>query len=178
MEGYRSYKESNGISWGAVLVGLGVVFLLFRIIAPTGAIPVLILGAIFTGLAIGGVGRGFTVPGGILLGLGAGLIASRPLSWLSAPFGPAAVVAGLGIGFWLIYLIDRLRHPYDSHFGFARVPGIVLLAIAAFIASFGLLSIVGHLFVFLLQWWPLLLIAGGIILFLEGRRRGTRTYRS
>ena len=171
--GSRS-RPSRSINWGMLLIGLGVVFLLWRIVAPTGAIPLLILGGLFTGLAIGKGLRGFTVPGGILLGLAGGLLAASLLRHVTGAWGGAAVVGGLGAGFWLIPAIDRLRHPHTAAFGWARIPGTILLGIAAFIGLIGTLQVAGNAFGILIQFWPVFLIAGGLWLFINSRRRRRR----
>ena len=171
MYGGSRSRPSRSINWGAILIGLGVVFLLWRIVAPSGAIPLLILGGVFTGLALVKGLRGFTVPGGILLGLAGGLLAAALLRHVTGAWGGAAIVGGLGAGFWLIPILDRLRHPYDNAFRWARIPGTILLGIAAFIGLIGTLAVAGNVFGVLIQFWPLFLIAGGLWLFIDSRRR-------
>lgn len=169
-----SYGRSRSLSPGLVLLGLGLVFLLWRVLSPTGALPLLVLGGTFTAVSFARGLRGFLIPGGILLGLGGGVVAAALLGRASGMLGAAAIFAGLGAGFWLIHAIERLRNPYGGGFGFARVPGTVMLGIAAIFAAFGLLSVSFQALGFLLNFWPLLLIAGGLWLFLAGRRRGPR----
>ena len=164
---YGQAGRSRPFNLGVALIGLGVLFLLWRLLAPTGALPLLILGSIFTGLALFGRARGFVVPGGILLGLASGLIAAALLRHVGGAYGGAAIVGGLGAGFWSIPLLDRVRHPYESAFGWARIPGSILLGIAAFL---GLVGTIGALF----HYWPIVLIVGMPLLFF-GRRRRSRS---
>lgn len=171
-QGYnRGFGRTRGWSPGVVLIALGAGFLLLQVVAPSGALPLLVLGGIFTALSQGGRGqRGFLVPGGILLGLGTGLVLASVLGRLTGAFGAAAVVGGLGAGFWFMYLLDRLRHPYGSPFGWARIPGSVLLGVAALLAALGFTALARQIVWNLLAWWPLLLIAGGLWLYFANRR--------
>jgi hypothetical protein len=155
------------------IVGIGLALLFLRLLAPTGALPLLFLGGVFTAISFGRNLRGFLVPGGILLGLGAGVIAAAVLSNLSGALGGAAVVGGLGAGFWSIHLIERMRNPYGSGFAWARIPGTILLGVAAFLAFLGSISVGFQVLGLLLSWWPLLLIVGVLWLFISSRRRKT-----
>lgn len=168
---YGGYGRSTGFSWGVALVAIGLMLLFLRILAPTGALPLLFLGGVFTAISFGRGLRGFLVPGGILLGLGTGVIAATVLSHLSGAFGGAAVVGGLGAGFWSIHLIERARNPFGSGFAWARVPGTILLGIAAFLTFLGSISVGFKALGLLFSWWPLLLIVGGLWIFLAARRR-------
>lgn len=171
---YGGYSRSSGMSWGFAIVGIGLALLFLRILAPTGAVPLLFLGGVFTALSFGRNLRGFLVPGAILLGLGGGVVAAAVLGHLSGALGGAAVVGGLGAGFWSIHLIERARNPYGSGFAWARIPGTILLGVAAFLAFLGTISVGFQALGLLLNWWPLLLIIGGIWLFVASRRRAPR----
>lgn len=168
---YGGYGRSGGISWGVALVGIGLALLFLRILAPTGALPLLFLGGVFTAISFGRNLRGFLVPGGILLGLGGGVIAAAVLGHLSGALGGAAVVGGLGAGFWAIHLIERARNPYGSGFAWARIPGGILLGVAAFLAFLGTISVGFQALGLLLSWWPLLLIVGIVWIVVASRRR-------
>jgi len=160
------------MSPGIVLVGLGVLFLLWQLLSPTGALPLLILGGIFTGVAFSSGVRGFVVPGSIMLGLGGGVLAGAILGHLSGAYGGAAVVGGLGVGFWMIPVLDAMRHPHIGGFEWAKIPGTILLGISAFLALLGTASVAARTLGLLFHYWPLLLILGGLWLFFAGRRRG------
>lgn len=169
---YGRTGRARSTSPAVLLIGLGVVFLLWRVLSPTGALPLLILGGIFTAVSLLRGVRGLLIPGGILLGLGGGIVAAALLGHLSGALGAAAIFGGLGAGFWFIHYADRLRHPYGDGYGFARVPGTVLLIIAAGFAAIGLLSVSFQTLGLLLNFWPILLIVGGLWLFFGNRRRG------
>jgi hypothetical protein len=170
-DGFGRYGRSRSLSPGIVLVGLGVVFLLWQLLSPTGALPLLILGGIFTGVGLSSGARGLLVPGGILLGLGGGVLAGALLGHISGAYGGAAVVGGLGVGFWMIPLLDRLRNPLSGAFGWARIPGTILLGVAAVLTLIGTASVAVRALGLLFHFWPLLLILGGLGLFFAGRRR-------
>lgn len=170
------YGKSRSLNGGAVLIGIGLLFLLWQIVAPTGAIPLLILGSIFTGLALMKGLRGFVVPGSILLGLAGGLIAATLLRHISGSWGGAAVVGGLGVGFWVMPLLDRIRNPYSNAFNWARIPGTILLAIAAFLGLIGTVAITDRVLGILFHFWPVFLIVGGLWLFFGNRRRNRNSW--
>jgi hypothetical protein len=138
-------RTKNGVSWGIALVGLGLAFLFLQFLLPTGALPLLFLGGIFTAISFGRGLRGFLIPGGILLGLGA--------------------------GFWSIHLIERMRNPYGGSFAWARIPGTILLGIAAFLAFIGVIATGFKLLGLLLNFWWVFLIVGGIWLIVNARRK-------
>lgn len=156
---------------GAVLIALGLLFLGLRLLSATGALPLLALAAIFIFFSHTSGRRGLLIPGGILLGLGCGIALSYLIAPLSGAFGGAAVVGGLGAGFWFIYLYDRLRHPFGRGFDWARIPGSILLAVAAFLTTIGLSVVAARITWLLLGWWPVLLIVGGLWLFFSNLRR-------
>src|SRR3954454_12738637 len=171
-DGFGRYGRARSMAAGIVLVGLGVLFLLWQLLSPTGALPLLILGGIFTGVAFSSGVRGFVVPGSLMLGLGSGVLAGAILGHLSGAYGGAAVVGGLGLGFWVIPVLDAMRHPHIGGFEWARIPGTILLGIAGFLALLGTASVAARTLGLLFHYWPLLLILGGLWLFFAGRRRG------
>src|SRR5215204_5244474 len=89
-DAYGGYTKPSGISWGLVLVGFGLALFFLRLLMPTGALPLLFLGGVFTAVSFGRGLRGFLIPGGILLGLGTGVVAAAALSHLSGALGGAA----------------------------------------------------------------------------------------
>lgn len=169
-------ESSRSVNWGLMLLGFGAALLAFRLLAHTGAVPLLILGGIFTSLAIFKGVRGLTVPGGVFLGLAGGLIGASVLHHLSSAYGGAAIVGGLGAGFFLAQAIDRLRHPYTNAFGWTRIPGTVLLSVAALLAFLGTIAAFGKVTLLLINLWPAFLIVGGIwvIVSMVQRRRRNR----
>ncbi len=166
----RGYGRSRGWRPAAILLALGLLFLIVQVFSLTGALTLLVLGGIFTAVSVASDRRGLVVPGGILLGLAVGTAAAQILEWLTGAFGAAATVGGLGLGFWLVYAIDRARHPARPAFGWARVPGTALLGLAALFGALSLLGLGLQLAGLALSWWPLLLIAGGIWLVVRGSR--------
>lgn len=175
-DAYGGNTRSGSIAWGPVLIGLGVAFLFLRVLMPTGAIPLLFLGGIFTAVSFGRGLRGFLIPGGILLGLGGGVVAAALLSHLSGALGGAAIVGGLGAGFWSIHLIERMRNPFGGGFAWARIPGTILLGIAGLLAFLGTISVGFKVLGLVFSLWPVLLIVGGLWLVFGSRlrRRGER----
>lgn len=170
--GRGRWGRSRGPSLPVVLLALLAGILLMGSFLPTGGIVLLFLGGSFTALSVmqGRGGQGFLVPGGILLGLGTGITLGSLLGHLAPTLGGASVVGGLGGGFWFIYLLDRARHPLSSTFAWARIPGTILLGVAGLLTVLGLSALTGQLLWTALSWWPVLLIVGGLGLFLANRR--------
>jgi hypothetical protein len=103
---------------------------------------------------------GFLVPAGVLTGFGCGAVAAS--MWNFADSGALIVVAG-GLGFLIIYVVDILMSGSMLRW-WPVIPGGILTMVGASVAadSQGLRQ-VG-------MWWPLLLIAFGLLI-LFGRRR-------
>jgi hypothetical protein len=154
-------KDRRGLTLGVILLVLGGYFLLsrtFRFSGP-GAILVL-LGTIFLALsAIRGF-RGPLLPGGVLLGLGAGFLLRAPLEWLLPAW--ATILVGLGAGFLLVAFLDRVagrgaRRPSPL------LPGVILIAVALFgvlARHTPILDVLGQV----QNLWPWALVAAGVLL--------------
>jgi hypothetical protein len=153
----RSDRDRNILA--LVLIGGGILFLLgpFNPFFDVGDMVVLLLGAILLYAywnTRSGYRVGFLIPGAIMLGLGAGMVASE-FSILGEG-GADFTVLGLGLGFCLIWALER-KHWW------ALIPGGILVLV-------GLSSIS-----FLGSLWPLALIALGVyLLYEQGRRRSMR----
>jgi hypothetical protein len=139
--------------WGIFLIGVGLAALAATVYPDAGTVIVLVLGlGLLTTFAVTRE-YGALVPGGILTGLGAGLVASTTLTLADEATG-GVVVAGLGLGFlsiWLIGLLFRLEenHPWPL------IPGAILTTVGAAL-------LIGDQAVELLRFWPLILIALGV----------------
>lgn len=147
---------------GLVLIAVGLILLADRMQILRGDLTVLIIGAALL------VGYAFTreygllVPGGIMTGLGAGIAARN---WVR-PAG-ASVVLGLGLGFLLVYGLDRASGAQRAGGSWPVIPGGILLVIGIVGAArgFGAARAVA-------VWWPVLLVALGIWLLLRPRGSG------
>lgn len=160
-------NERRSLTLGVVLLALGIFFLLWRRLDWSGPGPILLLigAALLTASALRGF-RGPLLPGGVLLGLGAGFVLHRRLEPLF-PFW-ATLLLGLGGGFLLVAALDsfagRQRRPAPLF------PGVVLVGVAvgaALVRSVYLsevLSEVAHL-------WPWALVVAGVILLLQSLLR-------
>lgn len=105
---------------------------------------------------------GFLIPGSILTGLGIGVALESRVTdngW--------TVVLGLGLGFLAIYLIDVLSGATRDGQWWPLVPGGILSAI-----GLGLAFDAQPLLRAFENWWPLLLIIGGVMLLLRPLLRG------
>ncbi len=100
---------------------------------------------------------GLLVAGSVIFGVGLGQIGQELLD-VSGDMVPT----GIGIGFLLIYVIDRLTRG-ETHF-WPLIPGGILLVI-------GLSSIGGSFADVAAFIWPALLIVGGVVLLIGANRR-------
>lgn len=99
------------------------------------------------------------LPGGFMFVLAVVVGASR---WISAVELLAALLfGGLGLVFCLIYLLDGRRRQW-----WALIPGSVLLVFGAL----ALTSTSGLQEEGFVRWWPLLLVAAGLLVWAAGRR--------
>jgi hypothetical protein len=105
---------------------------------------------------------GFLVPGGILSGAGAGVLASSLLNGLDG--GPYVVIGG-GIGFLLIFCVDMLVSRHTMRW-WPVIPGGLMVLIGAGSAG------ENQGFIKQLEIWsPLLLIAVGVLILIARRRQ-------
>ena len=146
---------------GALLVLLGIIFLLRPHIEWGGPTALLGLGSIFfLGYLFLGT-YGLLVPGGILLGLGSGILARNELA--EDP-GKAAFFACFGAGFLLIYIADRIKRSTSV---WPLIPGGILVGIGAYLEADQQGWLPPNLGHWLKFFWPVVLIFLGIYLILR-----------
>ena len=121
-------------SWPFILIGLGVMFLLWALITTTG---------------------GLAIPGAILSGLG-GIFYYQELTqdWESWAYIWALIPGFVGVGILLKGLIDKsFKRSFDSGLTLILISAVLFFA---FGTQFGLQS-------YIAMYWPVLLIIIGII---------------
>jgi hypothetical protein len=97
---------------------------------------------------------GYLVPGGIMTGLGAGIIASQSLTLVDEQTG-GVIVLGLGLGFLSIWVIGAIAH-VDRHHWWPIIPGGILTAVGAIL-------LIGGQAVNLLDYWGVAIVVIGLI---------------
>ena len=155
----------SGLVGGLILVVIGIGLLVAQFTAVGGVIVVLLLGIAFLIAAFMTRNYGFVVPGCILSGLGAGLIASE----LNVPGDPEVI--GLGLGFLAIWVIDQFftrTVPAQGRW-WPLIPGGILLFVGLItsVQSFG--DYAAYI------WAAALIIVGGVIIARALMGRGTGT---
>jgi len=109
---------------GALLVVIGIALLLINLTGVGGVAVVLLGGLAFLATYLATRSYGFLVPGGILTGFGAALVAQD--LGLVADIG----LIGLGAGFLLIPLVQLLSGaPQDSGWWWPLIPGGILVVL-------------------------------------------------
>jgi hypothetical protein len=160
--------DRRGLNVGIALIAIGAFFLLRRELNWRGPGPLLLLlGTILFVVAALRDFRGPIVPAGVLLGLGAGFLLRDPLLPWMPPW--ATLLLGLGAGLLLAAAIERSR-------GAGRrpaplLPGIVLVAIAAFTAVSRNLVVPDAIFDYAWRLWPWALVIAGVALMVQAMRR-------
>jgi hypothetical protein len=102
---------------------------------------------------------GALVPGGIMTGLGAGIVASEAMTLTDEGTG-GVIVLGLGLGFLAIWVIGALSRIAEHH-PWPLIPGGILAVI-------GTALVIGGQAVELLRFWPSVLIVLGVIVLARG----------
>jgi hypothetical protein len=142
-----------------VLIMVGIGALTANVVPDVGGWIVLLIGIGL--LAIFAVTRlyGTLVPGGIMAGLGAGILASQSLTLADEAMG-GIIVLGLGLGFLSIWVIGALAKVQEHH-PWPLIPGGILVTI-------GVALMIGGQALELLRFWPVLLIGLGAIVLWRG----------
>lgn len=147
---------------GLVLVGVGAALLVIMTTDVGGELVFVVLGLAFLVAYASSRLYGLLIPGAILTGLGAGLVAAGQ----GAP--DAAGVLGLGLGFVAIALVDRFRAPGRAGWWWPFIPGGIL-TVTSLPALTGLPELGDYLI-------PAALVVVGLLLLLRPRRRAEVTF--
>lgn len=155
---------------GIILIAVGAIALLGQFVqlpSSLGSWIVLIIGLSFLGATVGTRKYGFLVPGGIMTGLGAGIIASEAVTFPTDEATGGAVVLGLGLGFLAIWVIGSLLRVQQNHW-WPLIPGAILVLVGGAL-------VIGGRAVDLLNYWGAVVIVIGLIVIwravVEGRQR-------
>lgn len=157
------------VVFAVVLIAVGVIGLasqMFEFSTDVGGWIVMLIGLGFLGAFAFTRQYGFLIPGGIMTGLGAGIIASEGLTLTDEETG-GVIVLGLGIGFLGIWVIGAIVQVAQHHW-WPIIPGGILTVIGAAL-------LIGGQAVNLLDYWGVVLVALGLFVlwraFVEGRSR-------
>lgn len=149
---------SRGRIWAAAtLIGIGAGSLAIRALDVTpagGAVIVLALGIAFLVAHLVTREYGLLVPGGILTGLGAGIVASQQLVIAEAD-SSGVVVLGLGLGFLSIWVVGGLLRVARHHW-WPLIPGGILTVVGGSV-------LLGGQAVQVLEFWPVILVGAGLL---------------
>jgi hypothetical protein len=143
------------VIFGIILIAVGVGAFAANVIPDAGALVLLVLGLAL--LMVFAMFRtyGALIPGGIMTGLGAGILASEAWTVSSEQQG-GLVVGGLALGFLSIWAIGAISRVPEHH-PWPLVPGGILAVVS-------IALLIGGTAIELLVFWPIVLIAGGAVL--------------
>lgn len=142
-----------------ILIIVGVGALTANAVPDLGGWVVLLIGVGLFALFAFSRAYGALVPGGIMTGLGAGILVSEATTWTDEAMG-GVIVLGLGLGFASIWVLGALTHVKEHHV-WPLIPGGILTVI-------GIALMVGGQAIELMEYWPVILIAIGVVVLGRG----------
>jgi hypothetical protein len=162
-----SSDRRGAVVGGSLLIAIGLLVLLAQTVQAEslGLLFLPALGGLF--LVAGIVGRqvGFIIPGGILFGIGLGAIFTQNPALIAADTAKGGVfLLGFALGWFLITVLSRLFTRQTQWW--ALIPGGIMLFVG------GALMLGGTALTaleFAGRWWPLILIALGLIVIVRRR---------
>ena len=158
---------------GVVIVGVGVFLLLAQVIPDIGRWIPLLIGLIFLAAFIPRREYGFLIPGCIISGVGVGVVLAGVVD---DQWSGAAVLLSIAGGFIAIWIVSVLLRRVDRDWprGESRDAAQALwwpLLPGGILSLVGLIVLTGAgLESDLLRWWPLIIIAVGIVVLLSALR--------
>lgn len=158
---------------GVILVVIGLVALAANVwnLEFIGLLVLPLLGIVFLAWALWRRRPGFTIPGGILVGLGLGALAQRTLfADASREMRGALVVLGLALGFLAIMPLMQLAG--GRFHWWPAIPGLILMGVSfAMMAGSGGVAVLQAVNAL----WPIaLIVAGAYLVWVMYRARGAR----
>jgi hypothetical protein len=143
--------------FAVILIAVGIGGLVLQVVQPStnvGGLIVLVIGLALLGAFAFTREYGYLIPGGIMTGLGAGIVASESLTLASDEGAAGVIVLGLGLGFLSIWVIGALVH-VEQHHWWPLIPGGILAVVGAAL-------IIGDQAVRLLDYWGVVIVALGL----------------
>jgi hypothetical protein len=155
--------EQSDIRGGLVLILVGVAFLAANLIPALVAYVPLLIGLGLLLLFAIRRSYGLLVPAGIVTGVGLGIfLATR----LAEPSAGAAFLWSLGGGFLAIWLLGLLFRLPENHW-WPLIPGGILILVGGAAAES---TLARDSLVLLGNWWPLILVAVGLMILVQHYR--------
>jgi hypothetical protein len=151
-------RERDQVTFAIVLIALGALGVIGQYWHPSadlGGWVVMVIGLGFLGLFGYTREYRYAVPGGIMTGLGAGIVASQSIAWTTGEGEGGAVVLGLGLGFLSILALQTLAAEIHNTW-WPAIPGGIL-------ATVGTALLIGGQAVQLLDYWGIGLVVIGIV---------------
>jgi hypothetical protein len=160
--------EQSDTRGALVLILVGVAFLFANLVPALMAYVPLLIGVGLFVLFLIRRSYSLLVPASIVTGVGLGIfLAIR----IAEPAAGAAFLWSLAGGFIAIWLLGLLFRLPENHW-WPLIPGSILLLVGGAAAE---VSFARDSLVLLGNWWPLILIAIGLVVLLQQYRRGGNT---
>jgi hypothetical protein len=150
--------ERDQMVFAIVLIAIGVIGVITQVWKPSadlGGWVVLVIGLGFLTAFASTRRYGYSIPGGILTGLGAGIVISQAVSWATSEGEGGAVVLGLGLGFLSILLLQRFAGEVGNGW-WPLIPGGILTVVGGAL-------LIGGQAVELLDYWGIAVVAIGVL---------------
>lgn len=151
----RPADRRDTIGWGVILIAVGLGTIALQLFPGSGAVILLAIGLGL--LVLFAIDRryGALIPGSIMTGLGAGILASD-LQLVAGVDNGGVIVTGLGLGFLGIWVIGAIAHVVEHH-PWPLIPGGILTTV-------GVALMLGGPFEDVIVLWPLFLVALGVFI--------------
>lgn len=139
-------------------------FFSWRIVTHSEPFTMLLIGAILIAVGVSKARQALLVPGGILLGIGAGGSLSLATRQAVPELSDAARLIGLAGAFGVVYLLSGARRPHGRGVMWAAGLALFFGVLALLSALGGAVALTWRMVWSIGAWWPLVLIVAGVIL--------------
>lgn len=159
-------EDNNPLITGLVLIALGAVFLIAQFVEMH-TLFFFVPAAFFLGAGIIKREAGFFIPAGILAGIGLG-VSAMEWDWFSTYDEGGVFMFAFALGWFSIPMMSALFTAENNMW--ALIPGGIMALIGAAVIGGGIFE---QTLEMLGQYWPVILIAVGLGILVNGARRKT-----
>jgi len=155
-----SDRDGGGLAVGAAVIAIGVFLLLAQNVQDFGTWIPLLVGLLFLAAGVRRRAYGLLVAGGVISGVGVGVVLQQAVD---DPWDGAISLLSLAAGFASIWVLGRLLRIPENH-PWPLIPAAIIAIIAGLQLTEAELG--GAI-----EWWPLIIIAIGLLIIMSALRR-------